>query len=76
MKIGLPDDEEKMAKEFAEHTVGSIQAALQKQGFMPMPQRQFSAGICFYITKTDFNHLGRPTIDDYIELNARTDRRR
>lgn len=76
IKIGLPRDEEKIAKEFAEHAAGVVQEAMQKQGFMPMmPPKQFSAVICLFITKEQFNYLGRPTIDDYIELNARTDRR-
>jgi hypothetical protein len=74
VKIGLPDDEEKIAKEFAEHAVGSFQTMLQKQGFVPMVQKPIAAIICLYITREHFNYLGRPTVDDYIELNARTDR--
>jgi len=76
VKIGLGKDEDNVAKEFAAHAAGAVQELLQKQGFMPMAPKQFSAMVCFYMTKEHFNYLGRPSIDDYIELNARTDWRR
>jgi hypothetical protein len=71
-----PSDEQKMGRESAEHAVGSVQQMLQEKGFLPMPQKPLSAWVCLFMTKQYFNCLGRPTVDDYIELNARTDRGR
>lgn len=76
VRVGLPGDNEKAAKEFAEHAMGSFQIMLEKQGFLPMQQKPFSAYICLVVTKEHYDYLGRPTVDDYIDLNARTDRRR
>jgi len=68
--------DEEMGQEFGEHVVGSFQKALQQTGLMPKPPKPFSAIVCMCITKQYYDHLGRPTVDDYIELNARIDRGR
>ena len=71
--IGIPcSDEEQIGKEI----VGQMQKMFEQKGVLMMPQKPLSAEICMFIQKQYFNALGRPTIDDYIELNARTDRRR
>lgn len=76
VKIGLGKDDENMAKEFAEHAMGDLQQMLQKQGFMPIRPRPFSDFVCFFLTKEHYNYMGRPTVDDYIDLNARIDKGR
>jgi len=70
----LSSDEERIAKEIAEQSFQSVQMLLQQKGFVAIQPKPLSALVVLYITKHYFNYLGRPTVDDYIELNARTDK--
>lgn len=75
IRIGIPEsDEEKVGQQIAEHGITAMQKMLQQRGFMAIPQKPLSAWVCLYITKEYFNFLGRPTVDDYIELTALTAR--
>lgn len=70
------DDEitSKEGQQIAREALSSVETILQEKGFLPMVRKLPSAMVCLYLTKQHFAYLGRPTVDDYIELNARTDR--
>ena len=71
VRIGLPcSDEEQVVKDM----MGQVQKQLEQRGFAMLQPKPLSAEVCLFIKKQYFNALGRPTVDDYIELNARTDR--
>jgi len=73
----LSSDEEiteETGEKIARKAFASVETVLQEKGFLPMFPKPLSALVCLYITKQHFAYLGRPTVDDYIELNARTDR--
>ncbi len=76
IQIGACSDDRQVGQELTENVTRQITHELQERGLMPKPPKPVSAEICLYLTKQYFRILGRPTTDDYIELDARTDRGR
>jgi hypothetical protein len=76
IQIGIPQsDEERVGQHIASEAFVGFQKMLQQKGaFLMQPPKPLSAWVCLYITKEYFNFLGRPTVDDYIELTALTAR--
>jgi len=68
------DETSQEGERVARKAFAHVETILAEKGILLMSQKPPSDMVCLYITKQHFAYLGRPTVDDYIELNARTDR--
>lgn len=72
IQIGFPFHGEDGMEKVSEQVAAQIQKHIDQRLSIRKP---IAAEICIFIKKEYFNYLGCPTVDDYIELNARTDKR-
>lgn len=65
MRIPIVQDESQRA---AEQVAAQIQKSLTEIGMFQ--KKPISAGVTFFLTKEQFRLMGRPTVDDYIQVDA------